>query len=208
MNKKLFVLLVMLIMFSFITGCKANEKLILKIEEEYSQQNIKQAVDVIEQRLINYGFKNVSFLRQDDDRVIFEISKPTDMDYFDYKINYLVSSPGNFIIKDSDGKTLIKNSDLERAEADKDQYGRDVVNFSLNKKGTKKFEKITSEYIGKRLEIHLDNVLLTNPIVNQTIPGGKAMITGYLSMEKAKLDAALMHAGPLTILMEYETIQK
>ena len=99
MNKKLITLLLVLITFSFFTGCNAIEKLILKIEEEYSQQDIKQAVDVIEQRLINYGFKNVSFLRQDDDRVIFEISKPTDMNYYDYKINYLVSSPGIFIIK-------------------------------------------------------------------------------------------------------------
>ncbi|MTI61219.1 MAG: hypothetical protein FH762_14795 [Firmicutes bacterium] len=208
MSKKLTVLLVILVTVSILIGCKDNSKMVLKIEDgKYNQQNIKQAVDVIQKRLINYGFKNVSFVKQDGDKVFFKISESANMNNIGNTINYLVNNPGVLFFKDSTGKILLTNEDIGEVEASKNNYGWPVVDISLNKKGTKKFEKITNEYMGKKIGIYLDGVLLTNPTVMARITDGKAMITGYKSMEGAKKATAIIKTGPLTVLMKFEAIE-
>ncbi len=53
-----------------------------------------------------------------------------------------------------------------------------TVGLTFNEEGSKLFEKITSENIGKTIAIYLDGQLIEAPRVNQKITGGKAVISG------------------------------
>jgi preprotein translocase subunit SecD len=75
--------------------------------------------------------------------------------------------------------------------------------------GAKIFEKITSENVGRRLAIILDNVVYSAPVIREPITGGRASITGSFSYEEAHDLAIVLRAGtlpaPVTVL-EMRTI--
>lgn len=62
-------------------------------------------------------------------------------------------------------------------------------------KGLKKFADLTASNVGHKIGIYLDGELLTNPVVNEPITGGKAVITGSQTLEDAKNLAILLRSG-------------
>ncbi len=71
------------------------------------------------------------------------------------------------------------------------------VALEFNREGAKIFEKITSENVGKRLAIVLDNVVYSAPVIKERISGGRASITGAFTMEEARDLAIVLRAGAL-----------
>ena len=84
--------------------------------------------------------------------------------------------------------------------------GSPVVSFEFNNKGGRKFGKITTENIGKKLAIILDNKVISYPNIREPITGGKGIITGQFSFQEATDLSMLLRAGalpaPLNILEE------
>ncbi len=72
-----------------------------------------------------------------------------------------------------------------------------VVSIVFNAAGAELFEKITRENIGGNLAIFLDGELLSSPRLNETISGGKAIISGGFKAEEAKLLAQNLSFGAL-----------
>jgi preprotein translocase subunit SecD len=71
------------------------------------------------------------------------------------------------------------------------------VGIEFNSEGARIFDKITSENVGKRLAIVLDNTVYSAPVVKERISGGRASITGGFTMEEAKDLAIVLRAGAL-----------
>lgn len=71
------------------------------------------------------------------------------------------------------------------------------IELSFNEEGAGIFEKITEANIGKPLAVFLDNELLTAPVVQNKIPGGKAVITGQFSLAEARQLVERFNAGAL-----------
>lgn len=87
--------------------------------------------------------------------------------------------------------------------------GEPVVSLQFNPEGAALFEKITSENIGKRIAIYLDGQPLSTPVVNETITGGKAQISGGFRAQEAKLLVGRLNSGALPVpitLISTETI--
>ncbi|PPR34670.1 MAG: hypothetical protein CFH26_00639 [Alphaproteobacteria bacterium MarineAlpha6_Bin4] len=84
--------------------------------------------------------------------------------------------------------------------------GSPVVSFEFNNKGGRKFGKITSENIGKRLAIILDKKVISSPNIRESITGGSGIITGQFTFQEATDLAMLLRAGalpaPLNIVEE------
>jgi len=84
--------------------------------------------------------------------------------------------------------------------------GSPVVSFGFNNKGGRKFGKITSENIGKRLAIILDKKVISSPNIRESITGGKGIITGQFTFQEATDLSMLLRAGalpaPLNIIEE------
>ncbi len=100
-----------------------------------------------------------------------------------------------FVVKK---RVLLTGERLKNAAATVDaQSGRYVVAFEFDRKGAKKFSKITTENTYQRLAILLDNKVISAPQIREPITGGQGNISGNFSPETANDLAVLLRAGSL-----------
>lgn len=87
---------------------------------------------------------------------------------------------------------------LERVTPATDsQTGEFALSFKLDSEGTRVFCRLTSEHLGERFAILLDNQVLTAPRINERICGGSGMISGSMSARDVHELATLLVAGTL-----------
>jgi len=81
-----------------------------------------------------------------------------------------------------------------------------TVSFTLDRVGAKRFGKVTSQNVGKRLAIILDNKIISAPTIQEPILGGNGQITGDFTFQSATDLALLLRSGalpaPLNIIEE------
>lgn len=73
-----------------------------------------------------------------------------------------------------------------------------LVSLQFDDEGAKIFESLTEKNTGKPLAIYIDNALISAPVVQEKISGGKAQITGVTS-EEAKELVTNLNAGALPV---------
>ncbi|MEX2594000.1 MAG: protein translocase subunit SecDF [Anditalea sp.] len=78
-----------------------------------------------------------------------------------------------------------------------DQSSQPAVSMQMNPDGARKWRKLTSESIGKRIAVVLDDYVYTAPTVQGEIPSGQSEITGNFTMEEAKDLANILKSGAL-----------
>ena len=78
-----------------------------------------------------------------------------------------------------------------------------ILNF--NSDGAKLFEKITSENVGKQLAIFLDGQPISEPVIQEAIPGGQATITGKFSATQARDLVRNLNFGALPVPITLES---
>ncbi|MBM3250740.1 MAG: protein translocase subunit SecD [Candidatus Nealsonbacteria bacterium] len=96
---------------------------------------------------------------------------------------------------------------LKRAELGFEQtIGTPFISLQFNDEGAKIFEELTSRNIGKLLAIYIDGMPISTPVVQETISGGQAQITGSFTIESARELVRNLNAGalpvPITIISQ------
>jgi len=81
-----------------------------------------------------------------------------------------------------------------------------VVSFTLDRVGAMKFGRVTTDNVGKRLAIVLDNKIISAPVIREPILGGNGQISGNFTLQSASDFALLLRSGalpaPLNIIEE------
>lgn len=96
--------------------------------------------------------------------------------------------------------TSLTGKYLKKADLGFDQNtGRSLILLQFNDEGAKIFEELTSKNVSKRLAIYIDNILLSAPVVQEAISGGKAQISGDFTLESAKELVRNLNAGALPV---------
>jgi len=72
-----------------------------------------------------------------------------------------------------------------------------MINF--NKEGAELFATITRENVGEVLAIMLDGKVISEPIINEPITGGRAEITGHFTLDETRALAQNLNFGALPI---------
>lgn len=107
--------------------------------------------------------------------------------------------------------TNLTGADLTRARVEFDpNTGNPVVALQFNEEGARKFEEITKRNIGKPLAVIIDGQIITAPLVQQEIRGGRAVITGDFAAEEARQLAIQLNSGALPVpieLIEQRTVE-
>ena len=117
---------------------------------------------------------------------------------------------------DSDGKPkgalVLDGDDIESAEAgqitnEKNQLEY-VVQLKLKDSGKKAFAEATKKQAANdgTISIWLDKDMISNPMVDEEIPNGQAVINGMESVEAAKELAALITSGALPFEIEAKSL--
>ncbi|MEM8893012.1 MAG: protein translocase subunit SecDF [Bacteroidota bacterium] len=95
------------------------------------------------------------------------------------------------------GRAPLTGEVITDARQDLDQATRPSISMQMNAEGAKKWRRLTSENIGKRVAIVLDNFVYSAPMVQGEIPNGNSQITGNFTLEEAKDLANILKAGTL-----------
>ncbi len=87
---------------------------------------------------------------------------------------------------------------VKRAQLDFDQVTRQpLVALEFDDVGAELFETITARNVGNRIAILVDGQILTAPTVNERITGGRAQISGGLTLSEARRLVARFKDGAL-----------
>ncbi|MDB5244330.1 MAG: protein-export rane protein SecD, preprotein translocase subunit SecD [Parcubacteria group bacterium] len=78
-----------------------------------------------------------------------------------------------------------------------------ILNFDSD--GAKLFEKITTENVGKQLAIFLDGQPISEPVIQEPIPGGQATITGQFTAAAARDLVRNLNFGALPVPIALES---
>jgi preprotein translocase subunit SecD len=99
-------------------------------------------------------------------------------------------------------RVLISGEMLTHAQLEFDQNGQPVVGFRMNDAGGRAFLRVTTDHIGDRFAIILDNKVVSAPRINGVIPGGQGIIEGGFTPQSASDLALLLNSGALPVQLK------
>jgi len=167
---------------------------------------VQRSIGMLEERINQFGVTEPVIQQQGTNRIIVEIAGVDDPDAV---VRDLIR-PAYLEFRTEDGTTVLTGADLSDArEAINPNTREPEVNLTWNPEGAKTFAEVTAAHVGRRLGIYLDGHMLQNPEIKQPIPDGKAVITGYESLQEANRVAVLLRSGALPVkldIMEKRTV--
>ena len=166
-------------------------------EAQVNEDAMQRVVKVMERRVNELGLTEPIIQRQGDRRIIIELPGVKDPE----GAIALIGKTALLEFKAEDGKTVLTGKDLKDAKAQITQSNRHDVSIEFTDEGGKKFGDLTAKNVGKHIAITLDGQVLTNPVVQEAIPSGKAVITGQRTIEEAQNLAILLRSGALPVKM-------
>ena len=105
--------------------------------------------------------------------------------------------------RDPQGNVLLEGKNVKNAMAQLDpQTNKQVVALEFDKEGAKLFEQATEKLIGSSMAIYMDDMMISNPRVDEKIAGGQAIITGMANAEEARDLATKINSGSLPFSLE------
>lgn len=167
-------------------------------EAPVNEDAVQRVVKIIERRVNELGLTEPIIQRQGERRIIVELPGVKDPD----AAIALLGKTALMEFQDESGKTVLTGKDLKDAKAQIDQSQRNLVAIEFTDEGAKAFGDLTAQNVGKHISILLDKQVLTSPVVNEPIPGGKAIITGNRTIEEAQNLAILLRSGSLPVKVE------
>lgn len=121
---------------------------------------------------------------------------------------------GDEAFNDREGRTILVKKNVvltgdyitDAGPGKNNQSGQAVVNVTLDGRGARIFQQITRENVGKRMAILLiekgSTEIITAPVINEEIGGGRVQISGMASIQEATDVSLLLRAGALAAPME------
>ena len=159
---------------------------------------LDRATHIIERRVNALGLTEPVVQRQGRDRIIVELPGVKDPE----KAINMLGKTAMLEFKDPNNKTVLTGTDLKDAKAVVGNGNQPLVSMEFSDEGGQKFAEVTARNVGKRIAITLDGEVLTAPVVQEAITGGRAQITGNRSMEEAQHLAILLRSGSLPVKLE------
>lgn len=182
-----------------------------------TRRAVTQAIEVIRRRIDFGGTKEPSIQQQGADRILVQVPGLQDPQELETQLGktaklefrMLADSPSGDVdllpSKDEGGarvpverRIMADGADLTDAQPAFDQQTQEpMVSFKFNLKGAQRFGQATSENVGRRMAIVLDNEVVSAPRINTPITGGSGQITGNFTVKQANDLSVLLRAGAL-----------
>jgi len=196
-----------------------------QIEEKDYNSSMDGLKDVIERRVNLFGVREPVVQKEgagsrqrlvvelagiiDPAQAIKEIGKTPFLEFKEPKSNFEEIIENNQKVFEAEEfgeiEDPFQSTDLTGRYLDKAELGFDHITYKplvllqFNEEGSRIFEDLTSEQVGKPLAIYIDGILVSSPIVQEKISGGRAQITGSFTIDEAKQLARNLNAGALPV---------
>lgn len=170
-----------------------------------TEDSLNRAVSIVERRINEMGLTEPLVQKEGVRRIIVELPGEKNPE----KAIETIGKTAVMEFKDESGATRLTGKDLKTAKEQIENGNQNVVAIEFTDEGADKFADLTAANVGHKIAILLDGEVLTAPVVNEPITGGKAVITGSRTLEEAKNLAILLRSGALPVklkVMEVRTI--
>ncbi|WP_461204550.1 protein translocase subunit SecD [Clostridium sp. DL1XJH146] len=173
--------------------------------EDVDDDTVARTIELLNMRINPEGVKEVSILREGENRIRIEIPGEFDSG----KVLNSIGRTGKLEFRDPDGNVLLEGTDIEDASARLDEFNQPLIILDFNDEGAVKFAEATEEFVGQTISIYMDDEELTSPTVKEAIRSGSAQIDGSVSLEEAQSKANIIKSGALPVTLEvaeYKTV--
>ena len=208
-------------------------KIILKYSKfglvESKKATLDQSLEIVRRRIDEVGTKDPTIIKRGNDRILIELPGLDDPNRIKKLLGKTANLSFRFVSENDDtfgSESLMFEKDENRLNVSKrvvvsgdnlitakpsvdNQNNQTVVSFTLDRVGAKKFARATTDNIGKKIAIVLDNKIISAPSVREPIIGGAGQITGDFTFQSATDLALLLRSGALPaplIIIEERTV--
>ena len=193
---------------------------------EMKISSLDQSIEIVRRRIDEVGTNEPTIIKRGNDRILIELPGLEDPNRIKKLLGRtanltfrLVSEAENvfgselLFFEDSTDqlnvskRVVVSGDNLINAQPSLNRENNEaVVNFTFDRPGSKKFGRATSDNIGKRIAIILDNKIISAPVVRESIVTGQGQISGNFTFQSATDLALLLRSGalpaPLKIIEE------
>ena len=177
---------------------------------------LKQSIEIVRRRIDDVGTKEPTILQRGDKRILVELPGIKDPERIknligktakitfrlvsenssEFGSDKLVSENGEELIVSK--RIIISGENLIDSQPRIDsQSNQPNVSFTLDRLGAQKFGRVTTDNVGKRIAIVLDNKIISAPSIREPITGGSGSISGNFSFQDTTDLALLLRSGAL-----------
>ena len=177
---------------------------------------LKQSIEIIRRRIDDVGTKEPTILQRGDKRILVELPGIDNPERVKELLGKTAQLTFRLVSKD-DGfgseklilsenneeitvskRVVVSGDNLVDAQPQFDnQSNQPIVLFTLDRLGAQKFGRVTTENVGRRLAIVLDNIVISAPQIREAITGGTGTISGGFSFQESTDLALLLRSGAL-----------
>ena len=176
---------------------------------------LKQSIEIVRRRIDDVGTKEPTILQRGEKRILVELPGLKDPERIkqllgktaqlnfrlvsensEFGVDELISENGE-MIKVSKRIVMSGESLIDAQPSIQNQQNEPTVSFTLDRLGSQKFGRATTDNVGKRLAIVLDGKLISAPNINEPITSGNGMISGNFTFQEATDLALLLRSGAL-----------
>ena len=190
-----------------------------------SIQAVKQSIEIIRRRVDQMGTREPTIVQQGTNRIVVEAPGESDPERLKAVIGQTAKltfqmvddsvtteeavagrvPPGSILLPEEGPekqltvkrRAVVSGEMLVSAGATYDQYNRPAISFRFNGQGARRFADASSQNVGKRFAIVLDNKIISAPTIQEAITTGSGQITGNFTLEQANDTALLLRSGAL-----------
>ncbi len=177
---------------------------------------VKQSIEIVRRRIDDLGTKEPTIIQRGEKRIVVELpglkdpsriknllGKTAQLNFRlvtdkddDFGSEKMISENEEEVIVSK--KIIMSGENLLDAQPRVDnQSNSPMVSFKLDRYGAQKFGKVTTNNVGKRLAIVLDNKIISAPVIREAITGGSGTISGNFSFQEVTDLALLLRSGAL-----------
>ena len=177
---------------------------------------LNQSIEIVRRRIDDVGTKEPTILQRGDKRILVELPGLKDPERIkellgktaqlnfrlvsdlsdDFGSEKLISETGEELAVSK--RIIMSGENLIDAQPRIDnQSNQPNVVFTLDRLGAQKFGKATSENVGKRIAIVLDNKVISAPSIREPITGGNGNISGNFTFQEVTDLSLLLRSGAL-----------
>tara|TARA_A100001011_G_scaffold310441_1_gene327071 strand:+ start:1470 stop:3017 length:1548 start_codon:yes stop_codon:yes gene_type:complete len=177
---------------------------------------VKQSIEIVRRRIDDLGTKEPTIIQRGEKRIVVELpglkdpsriknllGKTAQLNFRlvtnkenDFGSEKMISDNGEEVTVNK--KIIMSGENLVDAQPRVDnQSNNPMVSFTLDRYGAQKFGKVTTNNVGKRLAIVLDNKIISAPVIREAITGGSGTISGNFSFQEVTDLALLLRSGAL-----------
>jgi len=193
---------------------------------EINNSAVNQSLEIVRRRIDEVGTKEPTIIRRGNSRILIELPGLDNPG----RIKKLLGKTAKLsfrLVSDEDNefsselmsfetgeeklninkRIIVSGDNLINANPKLDnQTNQAIVSFTFDRVGAKKFGRATTDHVGKRLAIILDDKIISAPQIREPILGGNGQISGNFTFQSATDLALLLRSGalpaPLNIIEE------